>query len=1145
MTSHTRANGILLCVACFLAVLLANPSLAQTIFTEVTDEIGLRPFPGPNPRSARSVVFSDYNNDGFQDLFVTENRYSDRRISLFRNTGDGGLVDETFLIPEEYHIHDGWAGAIFGDYDNDGDDDLFLPAFPHNALLRNDRGRFTTVETESDLNDSLETDNAIWLDYDRDGSLDLYVASEHKSETYPARANRLLRNMGGGSFSDRTAEAGLDLLFDPERGGSWGGTTSADFDNDGWPDLYAGVTNNPNRLFLNNRTGGFEEVASGGIGDEGEAFSIAVGDIDNDGDLDLFQAAGGSADEGFKSLMHLNLGEGQFLDVAESVGLGVLGTNTVGSAMADVDNDGDLDLVIGRSTVRGAEFSNFLLLNDGVGFFVDATATSGIDEFGAYVAFGDYDEDGFIDLLYSSFTRSRTSLYRNNGNGNHWLRVELVGQASNRNGIGARVTATSGDLSQIREVLGGLGRQQDELVVHFGLGQRTQVDRLEIRWPSGQVDILSAIPADQKIRIFEGREGYHRIHSTRWEQQPPPALVAGASNRITATVRPALFEPDSEIGRVTADLTEMGGAATTDLIPDGNGIFRLDSVLDIMGANGLRRLSVAIEQRTSMGLFWSSLAQVVAVWPGQDWNIFSEASPTRWELDDLSSANLTIKPGGDSDPVWSPDGSKIAFFTDRDGNTEIYVMNADGTQPTRLTHHQSRDRTPAWSPDGKQIAFSTLRDGNWEIYLMNADGSDKRNLTRNRAVDFGPTWSPEGTNIAFSSNRDGNNEIYVMNVVGTDPIRLIDHPSSDSRPSWSPDGTRIAFQSDRDGNREIFVMNADGSNPINLTNNQANDFTSTSVWSPDSRQIAFQTDRDDGNHEIYIMDADGSNPVNLTDHPEADQNPAWSPDGRHIIFRSTQDGISTRGGNLEIHMMEVGGANLAAGDSNQGRVVFEGRSALELEANGIWTAKFVPETPQSAEGYETLRFAFHPGDIAPTDRDALHIYTGKNVSVIEGGVGRFGVDLQRREWQVVEIPLGLFEVDHPIEYVRFGGQLRGRFYLDDIRLITAASRLPTAVEEDASALPSTFALEQNYPNPFNSGTVIRFDLPSAGEMELAVFNLVGQNVATLVEGAREAGLHTVRWDGRNEGGHSLASGVYFYQLQSGDQVETRKLLLLR
>ncbi len=232
--------------------------------------------------------------------------------------------------------------------------------------------------------------------------------------------------------------------------------------------------------------------------------------------------------------------------------------------------------------------------------------------------------------------------------------------------------------------------------------------------------------------------------------------------------------------------------------------------------------------------------------------------------------NLTNNPAWDAGPNWSPDGAQIAFLSDRDGNNEIYVMNADGSGLARLTTEGAI--WSAWSPDGSRIAFASVRDGNSEVYVMNADGSEVTRLTDNPAIDGQPAWSPDGSRIAFFSDRDGNNEIYVMNADGSGVTRLTDNPADDLVPFWSPDGAQIAFRSRRDGDVEIYVMNADGSDPTRLSIGGA--FATS--WSPGGSHIAFTSDRD-GNFEIYVMNADGTGVTRLTDNPAFDLNPAWSP----------------------------------------------------------------------------------------------------------------------------------------------------------------------------------------------------------------------------------------------------------------------------
>jgi Tol biopolymer transport system component len=267
-----------------------------------------------------------------------------------------------------------------------------------------------------------------------------------------------------------------------------------------------------------------------------------------------------------------------------------------------------------------------------------------------------------------------------------------------------------------------------------------------------------------------------------------------------------------------------------------------------------------------------------AVLPGENGKIaFASTRDGNREIyvvnaDTTGLARLTNDPGVDTDPAWSGDGRRIAFTSTRSGSDEIYLMNEDGTGQTQLTSAQGSDSNATWSPLGRNIAFASTRDGDADIYVMNEDGTGQAPLTSNSVADANPAWSPDGASIAFRSERDGNSEIYVMKVDGTEVVRLTSSPAVDVSPAWSPDGKFIAWASLRDGNYEIYVMNSDGSEQRRLTRNL--DVDLDPAWSPNGKFIAFTSNRD-GNNEIYVMNADGSNQTRLTTDADEDTTPDW------------------------------------------------------------------------------------------------------------------------------------------------------------------------------------------------------------------------------------------------------------------------------
>jgi len=496
------------------------------------------------------AAFFDYDNDGWQDIFlVNGSRLNPPRGErpptnhLYRNKGDGTFQDVT----EKAGLgRTGWGQSVsVGDYDNDGDGDLFVSGYGKNALYRNNGdGTFTdTAERAGVANNRTRWGSgSAFLDYDRDGRLDLFVASyidlDLKTAPLPETGpclykgltvacgppglaggvNALYRNQGDGTFMDVSVKAGIT-----KTNGTYSlGVLVADFDNDSWPDIYVANDSAPAALYHNNGNGTFTDI---GI-EAGAAFSIdgkpqagmgvAAGDYDRDGWLDIFK----TNFSGDTSTLYRNAGRGVFDDVTFPAGLG-LNTRWLGwgCGFVDVDNDGwaDIFLVNGHvypeverlTTEAGYAQRKVLYRNLGNGRFEDISERVG----GAVTAptpargcaFGDYDNDGDIDILINPVNAYPELLRAEPTTKNNWITVRLVGTKSNRDGIGARVRVVTADAAQIDEVRsGGSYYSQNDLRVHFGVGKNQKVKALEIRWPSGQVDTLGDVSVNQFITIKEG-----------------------------------------------------------------------------------------------------------------------------------------------------------------------------------------------------------------------------------------------------------------------------------------------------------------------------------------------------------------------------------------------------------------------------------------------------------------------------------------------------------------------------------------------------------------------------------------------------------------------------------------------------------------
>ncbi len=538
--------------AVLLAISLAAPTGADILLRDVTKQSGID-FVHTDGGSGRRYIMEtvsaglalfDYDNDGDTDIYFLNGAplkgttvKGTPRNALYRNDGGWKFTDVT----ESARVGDaGYGlGVAVGDYDNDGDADLYLNNYGPNVLYRNDGdGTFTDVTAKAGVaNGSQVGAGACFLDMNGDGDLDLYVSNyldfaydKHvltASKGYPVYANprfypplpdTFYRNNGDGTFTDVSTESGVGAHA------GWGmGIVCGDYDNDGDTDIFIGNDVAENFLFENDGSGKFEEVglmtgtAYDLHGDEQGSMGVDCGDYDNDGWLDFFVT---SYQEQLATL-YRNLGDGSFEDVTlqTGAGTGTLPNVTWGNSFVDFDNDGDRDLFIacGHLQDNVEKFDgtttyfekNILMRNDGAGKFIDVSATSGdgmavkLSSRGA--GFDDLDNDGDIDVVILNSRREPTLLRNDSPEKGHWLQVRLRGKKTNRGGVGAHVIVKAGDLTLLDEVHSGRGYQSHYGTrLHFGLGKRTKIDQVDVRWIGGGVDTFEDVPVDQCITLIEG-----------------------------------------------------------------------------------------------------------------------------------------------------------------------------------------------------------------------------------------------------------------------------------------------------------------------------------------------------------------------------------------------------------------------------------------------------------------------------------------------------------------------------------------------------------------------------------------------------------------------------------------------------------------
>lgn len=464
------------------------------------------------PYLGSGLAVADYDSDGWQDVFFANAGSSGAGGALFRNRGDGTFSETTVQSGMAYAGNT--MAVVWGDFNNDEHPDLYLINYGPNVLYQNNGdGSFTDVTAGAGVGDHLWSMGGAGVDFDHDGDLDIFVSNLADPDTLPdgtmafpqglaGASNTLYRNNGDGTFSDVSETSHLSGGKHPTLG-----VLCADFDNSRDVDLYVLNLNSPNQLFSNLRDGTFTNLSTqaDAVASQ-QAYGVAIGDIDNDGlvDMVLPDPTGG------RTKISKNMGNGRFQ--SRSIVTPAAAVAPHNAQLIDFDNDGDLDVLLVASPVftpsTAATFRNFYLLENQGGEFRDISEQVGLHEIGSLpvrgLAAADYDNDGDLDLAVNVNGSSPLLLRNDGGNSNNWLSVGILGTNSNRMGIGTKIEIKSGRLFQKAELYASSGfLSQSSPVIHFGLGKRSRLDMIRLLWPGGVLQSEIESPINQKLEFHE------------------------------------------------------------------------------------------------------------------------------------------------------------------------------------------------------------------------------------------------------------------------------------------------------------------------------------------------------------------------------------------------------------------------------------------------------------------------------------------------------------------------------------------------------------------------------------------------------------------------------------------------------------------
>jgi enediyne biosynthesis protein E4 len=1095
------------------------------------------------------VTWGDYDNDGDLDLYLSNAQGPNK---LYKNEGES-FTD----VAGSANVNaSGSNAAYWGDFNNDGNLDLYLVNQNHpNLLYRNDGDEtFTDIGSSALVDDSHSGQAAGWGDYDNDGDLDLYLYNY-------GTANLLFKNDGAESFSEVGSTAQVDF------GGNGFGMAWADYDDDGDLDLYIVNEHSMNKLYQNQGNETFTDVASAvGVYDNGGGRGGSWADYDNDGDLDLYV----TNFNGGPNLLYRNNGNGtSFTNVGYPAGVDD-DQESHGAMWGDYDNDGDLDLYVANYSTN-----NRLFKNNGNGTFGNVAGSLSVDDGAGVhsysVSWGDYDGDGDLDLYLVNFAAANR-LYMNTGNANQWLHVGLVGTVSNKSGIGARVTAIAGSTQQRRELNGGGGLfSQSFQPVEFGLGSEMVVDELRVEWPSGIVQTLTNVSTNQYLTLVEiptiDVSAPHVTATYNQELQIPVQVTDTSGGGIVSAEVFVSYDGDLLTAfstGLTGTLAASGWSAETNIV-EGNGT-AIDTVKIAMATDNdvLSGAGTLIYIDLQMGNVRIPASSPLTL----EHVLFNDGTPPNTTTD--GSVTLVGVDGSIAhDPTEIIPREDIAVMvTDADENWDINAQDSfvvrvsNGSQSETLTVQETGNSTGIFEGIISTV-FSLGATSDDDVVQAKAgdviqscydDWLDADGITVERCDD---------TNVIGGT--DGAIQVTIVSQPG-DTVRVRVTDADLNINPGAQENAQVTATNPSTGESETIDLDEDGDNSdvfFGLL------FTApgSAAGAPDDATL--NTAKGDVLDVTYIdVVTEQGGTEDLTDDDEvvdpfgdADGNGSVQAfDAAKVLLHALTPyltGLDSLSANLDLLAFDPVHGKVTHFDASlilQKRVGKIGRFPVqEDEADNHPQPETDDSTPKSILDERLLSLQVHDGYLSVWMDEREEIISGE--LVVEGisGEVEMGAELSgflsasRGTAEGLRIVFaGASPVEGSGELLRIhSGVGPGNVRLTRARFNDGGIVGWNGGTDLAEAIPQRFALHPNVPNPFNPATTIRFELPQESPARLEVFDMLGQRVVILAAGTLPRGVHEAVWDGRDGAGAQVSSGLYLYRLQAGDFEKVRRMLLLK